>query len=184
MKQFDYQAELKKIIDGKQLVQVNLKSDQGQFKVAYIINADNKYLTLIELANDATPFGVSVRLLEDIEMFKVESIYLGEFVKHVSDEFYRLGLKSLENVKQFTFEGFASALEKTNKVAEILTENGDSVIGRVVGHDDGVLAFDEYLEDSEGRLARCYIKFDNIIQISIDIPHLKILARSLADKNL
>ncbi len=185
MNNFNYQNELKKIVQSKQLVQVHRNSTTNEFKAAYIVSIDDKYLTLIEVANDGTPFGVSIRHMDEVDVIKVETIYLSELAKHVNrDALYQQAMKSIENIKRFTFDGFASGLENTNTIVEVLKENGDVLIGRIVGHDDKILVLDEYREETDRRFARCYITFEIVAQISVDIPYLNIITQSLTDKNL
>ena len=84
MQQFDYQAELKKIIDGKQLVEVYLH-DAPTYKVAYILSANNEYLTFAEVSSSATFSGVIICHLSDVDSVRAETPYLGELAKQIKE---------------------------------------------------------------------------------------------------
>jgi len=184
MQQFDYQAELKKIIDGKQLVEVYLH-DAPTYKVAYILSANNEYLTFAEVSSSATFSGVIICHLSDVDSVRAETPYLGELAKQIKDNFiYEQALRDTEGVKEFTFKGFVLAFENTNNIVELTLGNDDTVAGRIVAQDDKVIALDEYTAENDRRLARTYFNKDVVVRLAIDVPWLRTISRSLADKNL
>ncbi len=184
MSNFSYQSELKKIIDTKQLTQISFNTD-SEFKASYIVNANDEYLTLIEINPSATLAGIAICRVADIESIKVETLYLKEFMKMLPDDsLYQQAMKKIEHVKEFSFDGFASAFEKTDAVIGIACENDDTFAGRIVDHDDKVLVLDEFYVEYDHRFARSYIKLSTVSQISFEFPWLRTITRSLADKKL
>ncbi|PWU24137.1 hypothetical protein C5B42_00550 [Candidatus Cerribacteria bacterium 'Amazon FNV 2010 28 9'] len=183
MKKFSFKDELQKIVSTKQLVQVHFQDDPSQFKVAYILAVNNDFITLIEVDSSAAFDGVCIYPMEDVTAIKVDSLYVGELAKRVSDSIHAMALQEVKNVKKFTFEGFISGFENSKTVVEISYEKDDGRAGRIIDHDNEVVVFDEYREEGANRLARAYIKLDSILRISVDVPWTRTVSRSLIDKN-
>src|SRR6185369_4558171 len=136
MKNFNYQDELQKIIDNKQLAEVRFHSNPGGFKVAYILNTNAKYLTLAEIEPKATLDGVCVYLMTDVYSIKVGTTYVNTWSKKITDESqYEQALKDIEGITDFSFEGFISRFENTDTLVEILLENTETLAGKIVAHD-------------------------------------------------
>ena len=184
MKQFDFQAELKKIIDAKQLVEIFLHG-APTYKVAYLLNANNDYLTFAEVSSSALFSGVIICNLSDVDWIGVETPYLGELAKQiVDDSVYKQATEDIKNIKEFSFKGFVSAFVDTKRIVEITDEDETVTAGRVLNQDDKVLVFDEYSAENTRKLARMFFNKNSIIRIAIDVPWLRTIERFLEDKNI
>lgn len=184
MKKLNYQNELKKIINSKQLAEVFLHG-APTYKVAYLLSANKDFLTFAEVSSSAQFAGVIMCRMQDIDSISLDSLYLKEIVKQIpGDSLYQQALQSITGLKKFTFDGFISALENTKTVVEITTENEITIGGRIVGHDDTVIVFDEYAAGNDQRLAHTFFDRTTIIRISIEVPWLRTIARFLAEKKL
>jgi hypothetical protein len=185
MKNFDFQTDLKRVIDSKLLVEINLGLGGNlNHVVAYIINANDDYLTFARISNDATLQGVTICLMRDIESIQTETKFIKELMKDITDDsLYQRVKKDIDKIKDFTFLGFISAFEATNTIIDITSEN-ESYTGRVFAHDDKILVIDEYYAEDDGRFARSYINPSIITSITVGGTWLKIIARSLADKGI
>jgi hypothetical protein len=184
MKNFSYHHELQKIIDNKQLSEVRFYSNPGKFSVGYILSANDEFLTLAEIDPKVHLDGVSVYRTEDVCSVKVETTYLGKFGKKIkNDSLYQQAIKSTEKMKKFDFEGFISTFIHTDTIAEIHTDNTESLAGKIVGYDGEVLAIDEF--DDKGRhSARTYIKLALVMRLSVDVGWTRKISRSLANKKI
>ncbi|MBI1872237.1 hypothetical protein HYS10_02330 [Candidatus Collierbacteria bacterium] len=184
MKKFDFQTELKRIIDSRQLVEVNLHG-APTYLVAYILSANDKYLTFAVVSSSATLTGVTICHMVDVDSISIETIYLSELAKQISDDsIYQQALKDVQNIKEFTFDGFASGLENTKTLVEITTDNDDNISGRIAGHSDDILILDEYSSESDRRIRRTYFNRETIVRISLDVAWIRTISRSLDDKNI
>lgn len=184
MNTINYQEELQKLIDTKQLVEVVLQ-DLPSYLVAYILAANAKYLTLAIVSSSATLTGVSIVRTSDIDSISIESIYLSELVKEIKDDsVYQRALDDIKDISEFTFAGFSESLEKSKTIVEITTNSEDSFAGRLVGHDDDIFVLDEYSTESDKRVKRTYFDQATIARISLDVAWLNTIARSLAEKNI
>lgn len=184
MNPLNYQSELQKIIDGKQLVEVNLHG-APTYLVAYILSANDEFLTLGVVSSSATFTGVTICRTDDVDSISVESIYLSELVKQISaNSIYEQAIDDIKDITELTFDGFAAGLEGTKTLVEITTDNDDNIAGRIVSHNDNVLVLDEYSSESDRRLRRTYFNRNTIVRMSIDVAWIRTIARSLADKNL
>lgn len=184
MKKFDYQKELQRIIADKQLVEINL-SEAPTFKVAYILNANENYITYAEISSSATFSGVTICRTEDIDYISVNTIYLSELSKQITDNsLYQQAQQNVKSIEVFTPSGFISALEGTKTIVELTTENEVTIAGRITGHDKNTLVLDEYSSESDRCIARSYFNVRIIVRISLDVPWIRTISRSLEDKNL
>lgn len=184
MKNFDYSAELKKIIEGKQLVEVHLQGAPS-FKVAYLLAANNDYLTFAEVSSSATFAGVIMCWMEDVDAIKVETIYLSELSKQIPDgSIHAKARELIKGMKSGTFDEFFASLEKSQTIAEITYENEDTLAGRVMGQTDSILVLDEYYAENDRRFARSYINKDIILRVAVDLTWLRTITNSLVDKKL
>ncbi len=185
MKNFNYQNELKKIVENKQLVQVYFHDTPSDYSVAYLLSADDDFITLAEIANTAAFDGVTIRHMSDVDIIKPDTIYLNELMKQITDDsLYQQAMKDVEGIEKFSFDGFISGLENTGTIVEILSTNGDNFTGKITGYDDEVLILEEYRSELPRTLSRAYIRLKVVAQISVDIPYLRIIARALADKSI
>lgn len=184
MKALDYQSELQKIIDAKQLVEVVIHGFPP-FIAAYILNANDEYITLAEVSSSATLAGVMILRASDIDYISVETLYLSELIKQIKDDtVYRQAIVNVQNIKDFTFNGFAQCFEDSSTLVELTLYDEDIIAGRIVGHNDKILVLDEYSTHSDRRVRRTYFNFDSVSRITLDIPWIRTIARSLADKNI
>jgi hypothetical protein len=153
--------------------------------VAYLLCANEEFLTFAEVSSSALFAGVIMCKLADVDALKTETIYLGELVKSITDDsLYQQAAKAIENISDFTFDGFASGFEGADTLLEIVDENEDTFVGRVMAHDENVLVLDEYYTENDRRFAHSYINFATIIRLGINVPWVRTVARSLADKNI
>jgi hypothetical protein len=183
MKQFDYQAELKKIIETKQLVEVDI--DGPGHGVAYILNANDEYLTFAKINNNAALDGVIICPMTDVNYVQTDTTFISELAKHITGkDLHQQAIKVVDGIKEFTFEGFISGLENTRTIIEFTDKDEDSFSGRILGHNDKIIVVDEYYTEDSGRFARSYVNRATISRIVVASPWLNIITRSLADKNL
>jgi len=184
MKKFNYKDELKKMIDGKQLVEVNFRGDT-EHAVAYIMDVNDDYLTFARISNDATLQGVIICLTRDLESIQVETNFINELSKYVADDsIHGEALEILEKVREFSFEGIISAFEGTETLIEVTTVDNDNFSGKVIALDDTALVLDEYYPQDHGRFARTYLNPSLFLRVTVGGTWLKIISRSIADKNL
>lgn len=181
MKEFNYKAELDQIIEGKQLIELRVYDVQKTFNVAYVLNSNEKYLTVAEINPKKQLDGVCIHLQADICSIKVDTPYLKQFVEKIDPEFlYERALKDIEQIGTFSFEGFVSAFEKTNTLVEILFENGNGITGKVIDHSREVVVLDEFEKKYADSTGHSYNNFSSITRISVDIPYLNEIAKKIA----
>lgn len=184
MNSFNYQAELQRVIEQKQLAQVFLNG-APTFKVAYLLSANEEYLTFAEVSSSATFAGVMICRLSGIDAVKVSNLYLGELIKQIPGEsLHQQAQKTIESIKEFTFDGFLTAFEGTKSIVELVDDNEDTFAGRLIGHDDQVIAMDEFYTEYDRLFARSYVNRSIITRMGVEIPWLRTIALSLADKNI
>jgi len=66
-----------------------------------------------------------------------------------------------------------SALQNSGHVSEIICEDAEVLVGRIVGHDDEIVAVDEFVKKSQKSFSRAYANVKNIRRISLGIPYLR-----------
>ncbi len=179
MKKFNYKDELKKFIDSKQLVEVNFRGDK-EHAVAYIMDANDEYLTFARISNDASLQGVIICLTRDLESIQVETKFIDELSKDIGDDsLHNEALKALENVKKFSFEGIVSAFVGTETLIEVTTVDNDNYSGKVIALDATAMVLDEYYPQDPGRFARTYLNPSLLLRVTVGGTWLKITSRSL-----
>jgi hypothetical protein len=184
MQTFHFKSELQEIISNKKLVEITLDG-APTYKVAYILAANDDYLTFAEVSSSASFSGVSMCRTKDINIISVDTIYLSELVKLIPGEsLYLQALKNVENVTDFTPSGLITAVEGTKTLVELTTIDEEVIAGRIINHDDEIIVLDEYSSESDRRIAHSYYRVAHIIRISLDVPWVRTITRSLADKNL
>ena len=99
------------------------------------------------------------------------------------DSLYEEAIKEIENIKDFTFKGFFTAFEGTKKLVDINLESA-GFTGRVIGLDDAVVAVDEYYAEENTRFSRTFINPLTLVSVTVGGTWLKIIARSLVEKNI
>lgn len=181
---FDYQDELKKLITAKQLVEVSLIG-APTYKVAYLLSANDDYLTFAEISSSATFSGVILCRMNQVDWISSESLYVDELSKQITDEsLYKQATDNIKNFKKFTPSGFITAFAGTSTIIELTDEDENVFAGRIVGHGEQHLLVDEYYAENQQRFARKYFNIANISRMAVDVPWLRTISRSLADKNL
>ncbi len=184
MNTFNYNDELQKMITSKQLVEFNLHGDT-EHSVSYILNANDEYVTFAKITNDATLQGVIICLTSSLESIQIETRFIGELVKDIQDDsVHQEAVNILKDVKTFSFEGISSAFAGTDTMLEVTTEDNVNFTGKVIALDDTALVLDEYYSQDDGRFARTYLNPSQISRITVGGTWLKIITRSVADKNL
>jgi hypothetical protein len=184
MKTFDFKKRMNDAIKNKELVEINLH-DAPTYKVAYILGAAEGFLLFAEVSSSATMTGVFLCQSEDVDSVCLDTIYTSELAKQIpGDSLYLQAAKSIENVKKYTFDGFISAFENTKTIVEVTTSDENSYAGRIVGHNDKTLVLDEYSSEIDRYVGHMYFNRSIVIRLSVDVPWLRTIARSLADKNL
>lgn len=114
----------------------------------------------------------------------MESLYLIELAKSCDiGAIYNQALEHLSKINEFTFDGFADGLQGSNNLVEVTTYNEDNYSGKIVSYSDDIIALDEYSTDTNRRLKRTYFNRETIARISVGVPWIKTIARSLVEKN-
>lgn len=184
MNTFDYQDELRKMIDNRQLVEVSFYG-APTFKVAYLLSANEDYLTFAEVSSSGTFSGVILCRMNSVDWIASEAIYLTELAKQITDEsLYKQAQESIKGIKKFTPSGFITAFAGTETIVEFTDEDENIIAGRIIGHGKQHILVDEYASEHHERVARKYIDIVGIARISVDVPWLRTITRSLADRKL
>ncbi len=171
MQKFSFQAELQKIISSKQLAEIRFQSKPDLFNVAYILSANEVYLTLAEIDPKAHFDGVCIYQVSDLSSIKVDTEYLKKFGKKIKDDgIYQRAIQGISTVKEFTFQGFISAFENTDTYVEILCGRQDTPAGKIVGHDEAVIVLDEISGKKQTSFTKTYIVRSTITRLSVDVP--------------
>lgn len=152
--------------------------------VAYLLRASDEFITIAEISASMTLLAVSTYRLSEVELIKTESLYLDQFFKQVTDDsLYQRAQKAIELMNGCSFDEFFQSFTHTDTFVEIVKENGDSLQGKIIGYDDKVILLEEYYSQFERRFARSYVNRDIINCLAVDTPRLRILTKSIADKN-
>src|SRR5258708_29844277 len=107
-------------------------------------------------------------------------MYIRGLVKlNTGSSLQQQALKNVENIKDFSFDGFISGFENTDTIVEVLYESDNASAGKITAHNKEVLVLDEYYAQNDQGLVRSYISRETITRISVDIPYLRIIARFL-----
>lgn len=184
MTKINYQEELGKIIDTRKLVEVRFQSTPGEFKVAYILNIHKKFITLLEIDPKNSFDGVCMYRSEDVVSLKLDSGYLKKIEKNIlKSTMYERALKDIESIQEFSFDGVVSLFEGTNEILDFACKNGNSVAGKVISNDADIVVIDGIDEDDLTHLSRCFLRFDAITRIGIDIPYVQDIIHPTISKN-
>lgn len=179
MKNFNFQTELQKIIEKKQLVAVRFKRTPEEFKVVYLLDANDEFTTIAEIDNRGELDGVCMYHSDEINSVSTYSQYLSKLEKKIDPSTLKRVLSTIENVKEFSFTGLASAIENTDTLVEVEYENGFRPVGKITGHDEQALFLTEFDDESKEPLAHFLIKFSAITCMSLDIPYMRDIVASL-----
>lgn len=182
MKSFNYQSELKKIIDNKELVEITLTNSKSSHFKGYLLHADSEYLIFAAIGNEYVFQGVGIVRKSYLESIQVETHFVSQWKKGIKDDsIYAKAQKSISSIKEFSFEGFVKAFEGTETLVDVVTEV-ENYTGKIIGHDDEILVIDEYFAEYETRYSRAFINPANIQSITIDSPWLDLLKQAMADR--
>ncbi|MDQ3008165.1 MAG: hypothetical protein M3Q81_01060 [bacterium] len=185
MKKFNYNDELRDIIDTKRLVEINLGlSSPLDHCIAYLLDANDDYLTFARISNDIALQGITICRMDDMEAIEADTGFINELQKGITNNSLHTEVSDdIKGVKEFSFKGFISAFEATKTIIDITSENR-SFTGRLAGYDKKILAIDEYYAEDNKRFSRTYINPANITAITVSGTWLKIISRSLTDNNI
>jgi hypothetical protein len=178
MSSFNYITEIQKIIDSKELVEVRVYSNPGMFNVAYVLGANQEFLVLAEIDPKANLDGVCVYQMENVISIKQKTPYLAKFSQKISDQSqYNQAYKDFELLTDLTFEGFIADFEGKDAIIEVLCDEGETVAGKIVAHDEHILVLTE-LDSKKGTTeGTTYLNKDAIIRLSVDVPWIKKLIK-------
>lgn len=182
MKNFNFQNELKNLIEKQKLVEIRFRELTGDFKVAYILNANSEFITLAEISDHGELDGVCMYHSDEICSFSYETFYLNKLEKKVNPSALKQALKDIEKVKDFSFVGLASAFEDTDTIVEVAYEADSKPAGKIIGHDENTLflvELDDEFKGPQGFLAYTLINLSTVTRMSLDIPYMRDIATSL-----
>jgi len=174
MKKFNFQKAIQDIVTNKQIVEVRFAGSSSGFKVGIILSADKQYLSMIEVGTKGQFDGVCIYRMEDVSSIKTDTLYSSKLLKLLDvTSLYETALSNIEELKEHSFRGFLSALQNSGHVSEIICEDAEVLVGRIVGHDDEIVAVDEFVKKSQKSFSRAYANVKNIRRISLGIPYLR-----------
>lgn len=172
-------------IDNKQLVQIHNSERTADFDVAYILHFENNFLTFTDIGTDGKYGGIIMCHIDDVQLFKTESLYLQELVKKVdNDSIYQQAKEDIDGIDKFTPSGLLSTFKGEKTIVGITYSSGERFAGRVIDLSGPTLVIDEYGSEYDRRFSRTYLKAENITRIFLSFNWLKTIARSLRDKNI
>lgn len=183
MKKSNNLNEFKKIIDEKQLVKIFFGHNDTYY-VSYILNANEKYITIANVSPTGDFQGVDINLFDNIDKIETKTDYLNEMNKHIDKSAYKQALKKTENINTFSFEGFVSAYLNTKTLMEVEVNNCANLLGRVSVVGESVLIFDEYSLGIDHRTSHTIVHPSNITTISIGTESLATLSQYLESINI
>lgn len=184
MSKFDYQNELKRLMNSGELVSVRFRTSSDSFKAGYILEITPENLLLMEVDDVTKLDGVTLYRMSDITAVAIDTPYLREMKKQVpKDAIYPQVQLILRGLKKITFESFIELFEGTNQIVEIMTEDPNTWTGKIIAHDDSVVVLDEYDFGKVERSARSYIDLSQIGRMAIEIPYLKTISKIFENTN-
>lgn len=174
MDTLNFQKELQNIIESKQLIEVDLPADKGV--VAYVLRASDDFITIAEVSASMTLLAVSMYRLSDVELIRVDSIYLSKLVKQLPDDsLYQKATQIIEKMQGCSFDSFFETFAGKETLVELLKENGESLQGKIVNYSDTMITFEEYYTQYDSRFSRTFVSRNIINCIAIGTPRLRIL---------
>lgn len=184
MSKFDYKTELNRIIDTKQLTEIQLDGFEN-YKVAYLLNVNREFLTFSELNPAGLFAGVFMCQTSDIESIKIDSLYLQQFAKKKIDPTaLPQAQKIIKNIKNFDFDGLLSAFAGSSQIVNLIMEGDNNFAGRIINFSDKIIVLDEYYTEYGARFSRMYASRNKLVRISIDENWTKTIGEALAEKKL
>ncbi|MEP7167498.1 MAG: hypothetical protein ABI758_05980, partial [Candidatus Woesebacteria bacterium] len=155
------------------------------FKVAYIVDENDKFITLIEVDPKGLFDGVAVFRTDDVCSFRVHSLYINKLGKKIlGDTIYTQGMNIIERVKEFSFKGFARALQNSKTLVEVDFINGNGITGRILGYEGEKLAVDEFDQHEAVSTGRSFSDFAGISGFVVDAQYMRKIVKSLTEKNI
>lgn len=182
MNNFNLKAEIQKWINEKKLVQIHHSEHSQDFDVAYIFHLDNDYITFADLGTHGIYGGITICHLDEVNLFKTESIYLSQFAKKIkNDNIYQKALATLSKINKFTPEGLFISLRGEKDIVGLQYITGEDFGGRIVDFDEKTLILDEYNCENAQSFARTYLIIDKIVKIKLAADWLNTISQALFD---
>ncbi len=179
MNNFNFQTEIQKIIENKQLAEVRFRDVPGEFKVAFILNINAEFITLAEVDNLGELDGIGMYFFDQISSINTSTLYLNRLKKNVTASVWEEAMKSIAGVTDFSFSGLAAFLEKKKKFVEVAYEADFMPVGKIVGYDNQALSFIEIDELHTQPIAHTVILLSAITRMSLDTPYIRDIETSL-----
>ena len=127
----------------------------------------------------------SLLLTAVIARLQFDTIYLTEFSRRVDcQKIYQQTIADLEGIKKFTPSGIFSAYQGKKTLITVAYSSGEEFTGRVIGLSESTLIIDEYGAEFDRRIARIYLKIEEITRIYLGDNNLRTTTLSLASKNI
>lgn len=182
---FNLHTQIQNWIDQKKLIQIHQDEDTAVFNVAYILKFENDFLTFVTVAVDGCFGKIIICHIDDVQLFKTDSIYLSEFSKKVDSEaIYQQAITNIAAIQKFTFIDILTNLQNKKTLITIAYGSGEEFTGRVINIDKSTLVIDEYGSEFDRCFARTYLKMSNVARIYLASNDIKTITRSLLDKNI
>lgn len=180
MNTFNYKNDIQQFIKTKELVEFGLKGE-STFGQGYILNYNDDFITIAAVNTSYRYAGTSIFRTEKIDYLSTDTSYLREFEKRVNaDEVYEEAQRAISAVTEFTFDGFIASLEGSDTYLEIVTDQ-DSFVCKVVGHDENVVAVDEYSQNNTQRIAHSYYPLARITAIVLNSSYAQLVKNFLTE---
>lgn len=176
---------LQKIIQDKQLVEIFLHG-APTYKVAYLLAIYEDFITFAEVSSSATFSGVILCRLSDIDWIGTDTLYTHELSKQILDDsIYKQAQENVKHIKKFSPSGFFDAFKGTKTIVELTDSEENAYAGRIVdvGHNPFII-LDEYSSEFSQRVSRKYMNVANLSRFAVNVPWLRTITRTLADRNL
>ena len=174
MKNLDFQAELKKIMEDKRLVEIYFHR-ASSFGVCYIISVNVEYITLAIIGHNEVYLGVAIFPMSEVESIAIDTTYLKSLEKLLADNsLYKKALNDVKDIEEFTFDGFISSIEEIGTYAELHLED-ERMFVKIVNYNDDILAVDEYADNRKGIIAHTYYKRADIVRMVFKTPSLRMV---------
>ncbi|MEP7167714.1 MAG: hypothetical protein ABI758_07120 [Candidatus Woesebacteria bacterium] len=178
MNRFSYKHDVQQLIEKRELVEFGLQG-ASTFGQGYILKYNDDFITITAVNPAYLYSGTSIFPTEQIEYLSVDTSFLREFAKRVdATAVYQEALQTIQTVKDFTFDGFISCFEGTQTYLEIATDE-DSFVCTIVGHDETIVAVDEYSQNNTQRIAHSYYPKARIKAILLNSSYAQLVQNFL-----
>ena len=185
MKEFNLRKQINTWIKNKTLIQVHDDEQTENFKVSQILKLENDYLTFSVIAIDGCYSKTSVCHINDVQLFRTDTVYLAEFSKRIDlEKVYQQALTDINGIEKFTIIGVLSAFHGKKSLVSIAYGSGEEFTGRVIYVDKTTLIIDEYGIEFDRYISRTYLKVEEIARVYLGDNNLRTISLSLIDKKL